>query len=254
MSKLYSYVVVRDYGFAPNPFFGFCTLATCKPEIRRTASVGDWIMGTGSKAKGRSAHVVYAMRVSETMSFNQYWKDPRFHDKRPDMHASIRNAFGDNIYCHNDVTDKWSQLDSHHSCQDGTSNPENIRHDTRVDRVLVSDHFTYWGGSGPSIPTSFGDDICKRGSGHRCHFPDELVEGCIAWLRSLNETGYCSDPSDWNKKTMPLPWNPRRRVPPFTRGAAVTIRAAIDGLKEFRQSHRLNGLSVRLMIQEGRRY
>ena len=49
--KLFSYVVARDYGFAPNPFFSTCTLATCKPKIRRTASVGDWIIGTGSKKK-----------------------------------------------------------------------------------------------------------------------------------------------------------------------------------------------------------
>lgn len=39
--KLFSYVVAREYGFAPNPFFGWCTLATCKPKIRVTAEVGD---------------------------------------------------------------------------------------------------------------------------------------------------------------------------------------------------------------------
>ena len=30
MAKLFSYVVDHDYGFAPNPFGGFCTLAKCK--------------------------------------------------------------------------------------------------------------------------------------------------------------------------------------------------------------------------------
>ncbi|WP_225761747.1 hypothetical protein [Acinetobacter sp. Marseille-P8610] len=33
--KIFSYVVSRDFGFAPNPFFNFCTLATCKPKIRK---------------------------------------------------------------------------------------------------------------------------------------------------------------------------------------------------------------------------
>src|SRR5712692_10528871 len=51
--KLYSYVVARDYGFAPNPFFGFCTLATCKPEIRKAAAIDDWVIGTGSKRQNR---------------------------------------------------------------------------------------------------------------------------------------------------------------------------------------------------------
>lgn len=32
---LYSYVVAHDFGFAPNPFDGLCTLATCKPDIRK---------------------------------------------------------------------------------------------------------------------------------------------------------------------------------------------------------------------------
>lgn len=80
--KLYSYIVARDYGFAPNPFYDFCTLATCKPDIRRTAQVGDWVVGTGPKTKGRARHIVYAMRVTEVMSFNDYWNDLRFIKKR----------------------------------------------------------------------------------------------------------------------------------------------------------------------------
>ena len=60
---MFSYVVARDFGFAPNPFFGVCTLATCKPKIRAAAEVGDWIIGTGSAERKRSGHVVYAMEV-----------------------------------------------------------------------------------------------------------------------------------------------------------------------------------------------
>ena len=78
-ARLYSYIVARDFGFAPNPFYGFCTLATCKPQIRKSAEIGDWIIGTGSKSKGRDGHIVYAMRVTEAMSFDEYWTDSRFH-------------------------------------------------------------------------------------------------------------------------------------------------------------------------------
>jgi hypothetical protein len=62
---LYSYVVVHDTGFSPNPFFGFCTLACCKPEIRRKAEEGDWIVGLTPKAQGNK--VVYFMQVDEVM-------------------------------------------------------------------------------------------------------------------------------------------------------------------------------------------
>lgn len=43
--KYFFYILKHDSGFAPNPFYGFCTLATCKPEIRKQAEVGDWIVG-----------------------------------------------------------------------------------------------------------------------------------------------------------------------------------------------------------------
>ena len=47
--KLFSYIITHDIGFAPNPFFGYCTLANCKPVIRRTSKIGDWIVGISAK-------------------------------------------------------------------------------------------------------------------------------------------------------------------------------------------------------------
>ena len=71
--KLFSYVVARDFGFAPNPFYGICSLATCKPRIRCAANVGDWIVGTGSKKRGRQNFFVYVMRVTDSYTYNEYW-------------------------------------------------------------------------------------------------------------------------------------------------------------------------------------
>ena len=62
--------------------------------IRKTATVGDWIIGTGSKTKQRDGYLVYAMRVTEIMSFDEYWNDPRFRDKRPSMYASRKKLSG----------------------------------------------------------------------------------------------------------------------------------------------------------------
>ncbi len=117
---LYSYIVARDYGFAPNPFFGCCTLATCKPVIRRCASVGDWVVGTGPKKKQRNGYLVFAMRIDDAMSYNKYWSDPRFAAKKPNMRSSVRNAYGDNIY-RTDDAGGWIQQDSHHSMPHGKS-------------------------------------------------------------------------------------------------------------------------------------
>ncbi len=198
MKRLYSYVVAWDFGFAPNPFYGYCTLATCKPKIRKGASVGDWVVGTGSKAKKRGGRLVYAMRVGEILSLNDYWNDPRFRDKRPNRHAGKREASGDNIYRWDEVNSRWHQADSHHSCDNGSPNPLNLCRDTSVDRMLVSDDFVYFGGSGPLVPKSLRE--CVHASrGHKCKFPPPLVDEFVKWIMSLQETetGYCGTPTDW---------------------------------------------------------
>nr|VFK21808.1 MAG: hypothetical protein BECKLPF1236A_GA0070988_103183 [Candidatus Kentron sp. LPFa]VFK34939.1 MAG: hypothetical protein BECKLPF1236C_GA0070990_103153 [Candidatus Kentron sp. LPFa] len=196
--KLFSYVVARDYGFAPNPFFGVCTLATCKPRIRKAATIGDWVIGTGSKKNDRQGVLVYAMGVSEVMMFNEYWSDERFLRKIPNLRGSKKQAFGDNIYYRNS-DGQWHQAESHHSYP-GRPNPHNIRNDTQTDRVLIGEEFGYWGGSGPEIPQKFRDyhgaDICA-GRNHKNQFPDELVTEFIEWFRSLKQTGYQGKSLDW---------------------------------------------------------
>src|SRR3954468_12112196 len=119
--RLWSYKISRDYGFAPNPFFGYCTVACCKPDIRRGAEIGDLIVGCGSsrlKLVGRS---IFAMRVAEKLTFQEYWDDPRFVRKRPVFTAGKARAFGDNIY-HKNEAGNWIQEDSHHSYAGGVWN------------------------------------------------------------------------------------------------------------------------------------
>ena len=123
-----------------------------KPKIRSVARIGDWVVGTGSKARGRENHAVFAMHVTGPLTFEQYWVDPRFQDKKPNLRGSIKQSFGDNIYSKNAATGTWRQADSHHSLEDGTPNASNVEADTGTDRMLFSDDFVYWGGSGPSLP------------------------------------------------------------------------------------------------------
>ena len=196
--RLFSYVVRYDVGFAPNPFHGVCTLATCKPEIRRTAAIGDWVVGTGSAERRRSGRLVYAMRVDETLTFEQYWADERFRRKRPTMLSSLKMAYGDNIY-HRDEAGGWQQEDSRHTLPDGTINPGHVLRDTSADTVLVSGHYSYFGGRGPAVPThlrtSYDEDFVA-GRGHRSRFSPAHVDAALDWLGGL-ERGYLGDPTDW---------------------------------------------------------
>ena len=124
--------------------------------------MGDWIVGTGSAYKKRTGHIVYAMRVSETMSFDQYWADPRFRSKRPTLRGSRKQAFGDNIYHKDPNTDQWLQVDSHHCHDDGTPNSRNIDNDTQTDRILIGEDFIYWGGGGLKFQNFTGLTFAKK--------------------------------------------------------------------------------------------
>lgn len=82
MARVYFYVVARDFGFAPNPFHGMCTLATCKPTIRRTARTGDWVVGMGGTKLNAVGRCIYAMQVTDALSFEKYWEGSEFRAKR----------------------------------------------------------------------------------------------------------------------------------------------------------------------------
>ena len=136
--NIFRYVVRYDGGSAPRPYGGACTLAICKPMIRRTASVGDWIIGVRSKASDR---VVYVMQVSEVVPFTRYWSDPRFTDRRTGA-----SPVPDNIYRPNN-----------HGELVQTPNPIHDHTETITDlsgrNVLVSKRFWYFGAESPMLPT-----------------------------------------------------------------------------------------------------
>lgn len=202
MAKVYLYVVDRDFGFAPNPYHGICTLATCKPTIRRVCSIGDWILGMGGFRLNATGHCIFAMQVSEMLTFNQYWENPLFNDKKPVRNGSKRMVVGDNIYYFNNNTNKWNQADSHHSNPDGTINESNLQNDTQTDRVLISKRFYYFGNLAVQIPKRILNKIqYKNGIGHRV-YPFEKCSDLITWIEynfqdSLNKV--MSKPFDFDK-------------------------------------------------------
>ncbi len=200
MSKVYVYVVDRDFGFAPNPFHGYCTLATCKPRIRHNGKVGDWVIGMGGKRLDATGRCVYAMRISEKLTFNEYWINPIYLDKKPVRNGSGKMMVGDNIYCYDLVTHKWQQADSHHSNADGTINRHNLDVDTQTNQVLISRHFYYFGIDAKVVPSHLLESIgYKNGRNYRL-FEIEKCAGVIDWLegtfqRSLNTVA--ADPFDF---------------------------------------------------------
>lgn len=179
---MYIYVVEYDLGFAPNPFHGACTLSCCKPMIRRKASVGDWIVGVGGGALKATGRCIYAMQVTDTMTFDEYWNARRFRSKRPSRNGSRVSMVGDNIYWRDPATGDWNQEDSVHSGPEGEPDPLNTAHDTQTDRTLISDRFVYFGNNAPLVPMEMLTALPYRnGRGYRV-YTRERGEELLGWI------------------------------------------------------------------------
>ncbi|MBL7890692.1 MAG: hypothetical protein JNL24_14160 [Bacteroidia bacterium] len=192
----YSYKITRDYGFAPNPFFGFCTLACCKPHIRAKAEVGDWIIGTGSIENHLLYNLIFVMKVSEKISFEDYWNDKRFVRKKPIMNGSLKQIHGDNIYYIEN--DHWCQMDSHHSFYDGGLNEANLKQDLSGKFVLISDCFIYLGNNHMKVPEKYLS-LCPN-SKQRNYITikdNELAEEFVEMITNKYQYGVQGEPLNW---------------------------------------------------------
>lgn len=189
---LYSYVVTHDTGFSPNPFHGYCTLACCKPAIRRTAEKGDWVVGLTPKSLGN--RIVYFMRVDESpKTYAEYWSDRRFIAKRPRFDSGVLAKCGDNIYEPNGSD--YRQLRSTHSNGE-EEDADNKAHDLRGEHVLVSDTFAYYGSKPRELPPELAPLIAKRG--HRCRFSDDVIGAFLSFIRKV-KSGIHAPPRQWEE-------------------------------------------------------
>lgn len=182
---LYSYVVAVDNGNAPNPFWGVCTLATCKPDIRRCAFIGDWVVGTGSKNaelgdgnEDLSKHIVYAMKVKCVMTFEEYDRHcrARLKGKIPRKNSlDYRKRMGDCIYDYFRDKKYIFQREGTHEC-------EHIDTDLKGKKVLLSNHFYYFGEKAKRIPKRL-QVMIKSGQKHKKIEDAKFIEKFENWIK-----------------------------------------------------------------------
>lgn len=191
--KLYTYVVTHDTGFAPNPFWGYCTLAACTPNhVGICPCTGDWFIGT--EPIGRGNKLVYAMEVCEVLPFDEYFKDPRFQKKKPVINGTWRQRCGDNIYFR-DKTGTWQQYPSlYHRAR------RKIEQDLKHPRVFIAKHFYYFGDNAKPIPSRYDSMIRKRQGVKGNHDPD-LVNDFLRWLQTTLGPGVHGEPYESSNRT-----------------------------------------------------
>ncbi|MBN1317522.1 MAG: hypothetical protein JXA42_18715 [Anaerolineales bacterium] len=183
MTTLFSYRVRHDYGSAPNPFWGVCTLVLCKPVIRRAAEVGDWVIGFGSSqspAGDLSGKVVYVMQVTCKMTmeaYDQYTRD-NLPGKVPDLESTDPKRWaGDSVY------DFSSRPVKKRPGAHDDDKAQQAR-DLAGKYALLSTCFWYYGRDAIQAPVGILPFDPKR-QGHRSHANGPYIDVFKCWIESF---------------------------------------------------------------------
>ena len=217
IDRLYSYTMTYDTGFAPNPFFGICTLACCKPTLRTAiaqyfkkktdllnkkvniSSLNIWITGIAGKglaekSKHNEGDIIYLMQVTNIMSFEKYSKDPKYRCKIPNPayfsakrknygaeNTSYENC-GDNIYVFSHHHDIQRRPSFHNKCSHDNCNHE--ENDLSSPYILISDHYIYFGET-----TIFPNDFHAKGNrGYSVNYSDIERKAFLNFVNTLDFT------------------------------------------------------------------
>lgn len=187
MARLCTYLVRDDTGLAPNPFWGWCTLAVCTPNHQGArVNPGDWIAGFLTKARGH--RFLYAMEVAEAFDLDAYFHDPRFQSKKPDLRGNWTQRCGDNFYSR-DSAGQWTQ----HRNRFHLTRALKVQ-DTQHPRSFVAERFWYLGRSAVSPPSEFALLIGARGI--RINHDPTLVDRFRNWVSATFQPGVADVPND----------------------------------------------------------
>lgn len=210
--KCYRYKMDHDYGFAPNPFWGVMTLATCKGSIRSSSNleIGDLVIATGGRVLNKYiGHLIFAMKVEKIITFDEYWNNPDFQCKKPVFNGSVMQMYGDNVYHTNPQTKEVIQERCAHTVEG--KNPKDTgqyRRDIRGKNVLISRNFYYFGANAPELPDEFKHMASTVRNMECNHVDEETVKKFADWLQSNYKVGIHGDPINWKEftfKSYPMP-------------------------------------------------
>lgn len=213
MGRLFSYLMTHDSGFAPNPFHGSLTLATCKPGIRKTKQVGDWVAGfassqlvLGSRALGTEIPkqgLIFLMEITSVLPLEEYFQRPEFQHKKPspsiDEFRNFESDYGDNIYGRDqDGNWIWHKNGNHH---------EGHKEDDVGGRnVLISKNFYYFGRN-CFVPDSGWEILGVRVPvGPTCYgykSEESVIVSVVSFLEQIGcPKGINGTPCLWNNKRL----------------------------------------------------
>ena len=142
--NIYAYLVPVDDGATPNPYGGVCTLAICKPNLRKIAKKGDWIIGLNPEF-----NLIYTMKITTILTMKEYDTYTKEHIpiKIPNKNSkNIEEQMGDSVY---DFSNDEIKLRAsvHSRCTKEM--------DLAGKNVLLSTCFYYFGKETKTLPKEF---------------------------------------------------------------------------------------------------
>jgi Nucleotide modification associated domain 2 len=202
--RLFTYKQTHDTGFAPNPFHGVCTLATCKPKIRLHKREGDWIAGFTSVHLNKDGigheRLIYLMHVTDKLPLELYFASDQYSVKRAsdpaDLSASCVRSVGDNIY------ELRDGLFIQHPNR--THNARHIPRDISGKYALIGKEFYYFGNEPLIIPIEIRPRIPKGQAGHGVRTTDAVRAQAFVDYVKTRGPGVHARPNKW--KTGDMSW------------------------------------------------
>lgn len=184
--SLYSYIVSYDHGNAPNPDFNICTLAICKPVIRRCAKVGDIVLGLSPKRMGN--HIVYCMVIDEIVEWQDYYQRCKNSTDLNHRIPTDKSHNGDCIWIHQE-NGEYALLESK------SGHDESCKHRDLYSgkRVLIGRKYWYFGSDHPTHYIQLPNSYLIAGRGHRKITEQQLIDEFILFFNEeLKQRGIYS--------------------------------------------------------------
>jgi hypothetical protein len=82
MSNIYVYKCVVDDGTAPCIARGLLSMVVCKPKVRTSAKVGDYVLAFGTNAQPAPNRLVYVAKITEVLPGAAYFDTAKFQTRK----------------------------------------------------------------------------------------------------------------------------------------------------------------------------
>jgi hypothetical protein len=187
---LFTYKVAFDGGTAPNPFGKYCSLAICKPGIRKSAIRGDIIVGFSTdenRIDPDRNRIVYLMIVADSVDWAKYGTNCRSDKDLKIKIPTSKNHQGDCIW--NPPSQTPLKSYSGHETSDYKRDVET------GGKVLIGSTFWYFGDGKkksiqfPAGPNFVLNDLVPRRQGYRRSTNDHFKVDFINWFLKEVESG-----------------------------------------------------------------